>query len=65
MSIYVNLSDQGEKLNLGSCIVNTQWPSTLSMDAATERLAMNPIALEHSPILLMVNSTSAMLIIAV
>ena len=65
MSIYVNLSDRGEKLSLGSRIVNTQWRSTLSMDVATELLAMNPIALEHSPILLMANSTSAMLIIAV
>ena len=61
----MNLSDQGEKLNLGSRIVNTQWRSTLSMDAATERLAMNPIAPERSPILLMVNSTSATPIIAV
>ena len=65
MSIYVNLSDQGEKLNLGFRIVNTRWRSTLLMDAATELLAMNPTAPEHSPILLMVNSTSAMLIIAV
>ena len=61
----MNLSDRGEKLNLGSCIVNTQWRSTLSMDVATERLAMNPTAPEHSPILLMVNSTSATPIIAV
>ena len=61
----MNLSGQGEKLSLGSRIVNTRWRSTLSMDVATEPLAMNPTAPEHSPILLMVNSTSAMPIIAV